>query len=625
LGEVIINNSDINASQTSLLGNVSSEVETHLSNAISYADLLVNGTAKEVDSLLDSLEGDYIMPNMGGDPIRSPEALPTGRNFYSFDQRRIPTEAAWATAVQITDTFLNDYRANHNNTYPEKVSYVLWAVETMRHQGVAESQILYLLGVKPKWKYGKIKGLELINESELGRPRIDVIVTTSGLYRDTFSFQMDLLDDAMRLAANAGNNTYPNYVREHYLELKAWLLSKGYNESEADLLAMSRIFSEPPGDYGIRVSDAASASNTWETTDSIAQLYIERMGNVYTGGEFYALNPDFFKQSIKNTDVALFSRTSNLYGAFDNDDVFQYFGGLSLAIAHASDARRPEMFIANLRDKDAPKMESLKEFLNTELRARYFNPKWIQGMMDNGYSGAGDISKFLENLWGWQVVDERMIDPETWDEIYEVYAQDKYNLGLGEWFEESSPWAKQAMEARMLEAIRKGYWNPSEDVKEALAKDYQELVDKYGVTCCHHTCANPTLDTFIQGILSVPTDNPQTYNSDDSGWDYRPPKQEANTTGDGQNETTSEGEVDVETQGQNQGYGTDTSPGTSARSQAKTSTSGEEVEGRIMKSEPTREEGTPTSAMPFKAIIISLGTTASVGYGFLKFFRKEGM
>ncbi len=619
--KAVLNGSDVNQAQVDFLGNVSANVTEQLELALDYAGLLTDGTRGEIDSLLDAFEGRYIKPNVGGDPLRAPEALPTGRNFYSFDPRGIPTTAAWKVGRALTDAFLSDYVARHG-TYPRKVAYLLWATETMRHRGVAEAQILYLLGVEPKWKRGRVYDVQLINESQLGRPRIDVVIVTSGLYRDTFTYQLQLLDRAVMLAASASNSSYPNYVRENYLAMRGWLLAMGYNSSDAERLAMARIFSEPPGDYGVRVAAAAEASNTWESTDKIAQIYIQRLGNVYIDGSFYTLSPELFKENLKGTEAALFTRTSNLYGAFDNDDVFQYFGGLSLAIGYASGGARPEMWIANLRDRDNARMETLQDFLNRELRSRLYNPKWIQGMMEQGYSGASMFSKTLENLWGWQVVDERMISPEVWDALYEIYARDKYSLGLDEWFREHSPWTKQSMYARMLEAVRKGYWSPSEDVQRALAEELQELIEVYGVACCHHTCANPLLDKFIQGLLSVPGVKPASYHSDDSGWDYEPVRRapvNATAEDEGQNETTSQAEQE-EKAGSAEGFGTRGEQGAPADTSA--STAGESVRGRVLAPEEMEEEGAPSSAVPLRAVILAVGTFSVLGYGFLRLLKR---
>ncbi len=187
----------------------------------------------------------------------------------------------------------------------------------------------------------------------------------------------------------------------------------------------------------------------------------------------------------------------------DNDDYFQYLGGLALAVRSVA-GNTPDLYITNLRDPHNPKTETLKVFLQRELRARYFNPKWIEGMMEHDYAGAREMMKFGEYLWGWDVATPDLITQDMWNHVSDVYVQDKYNLGMNDFFDSNNPYAQQSITARMLEAIRKGYWNPSDAVKTALAETYQKSVDEYGVTCCHHTCGNPLLANYMQGILSVP-------------------------------------------------------------------------------------------------------------------------
>jgi cobaltochelatase CobN len=211
---------------------------------------------------------------------------------------------------------------------------------------------------------------------------------------------------------------------------------------------------------------------------------------VYIDGEMYSSpllsGEEVFKASIKDTDVAVFVRSSNLYGVLTGDDPFQYFGGLSMAIARVSDGERPEMWITNAREIGNPRMQTLRDFINMEMRTQMLNPNYIKGMM-----------------WGWDVVDTRFVDANDWNEVYDVYIQDKYDLGIKDWFDENSPWAQQTMTARMLEAARKQYWTPSEEVKAILAEEYQQSVEKFGPCCCVVCCGNVLLDTYMQGIISA--------------------------------------------------------------------------------------------------------------------------
>ncbi|MHC1566839.1 MAG: cobaltochelatase subunit CobN, partial [Candidatus Syntropharchaeia archaeon] len=520
LSEVLLNGTDPEEAQEKVLGagNVSIIVTADLETARIYATNLKNCTI-EIPRILDALDGRYIPPKVGNDPIRNPEALPTGNNFHSFDPREIPTKEAWEVGKAMADNLLEQYRAEHNGSYPKRVAFVLFCVETMRHQGIMESEILYLMGAKPKWdKRGRVKGVELIPCSELQRPRIDVLVTTSGLYRDTFAGKIDIIDQGVRVAAQTDDNNCTNYVREHTDAIYEWLIENGYSEDSATCLAMARVFSEESGNYGTGLPDAIAASNTWNDTAKLANLYINRLGYAYGDCGWSLVNPDLFRENLRGVDVAIHSRSSNLYGVLDNDDQFSYLGGLALAVRKLT-GHTPDLYITNLRDPHNPETETLESFLRRELVARYFNPKWIEGMRVHDYAGAREMMKFTEYLWGWDVVTPDIITADMWNQVYDVYIQDKYNLGLKDFFDSSNPYAQQSITARMLEAIRKGYWTPSEDVKTVLAETYKKSVEEYGVTCCHHTCGNPLLQDYMQGILSVPEQPPerQTYSRGGGG------------------------------------------------------------------------------------------------------------
>ncbi|MFH1323514.1 MAG: cobaltochelatase subunit CobN [Methanobacteriota archaeon] len=515
LYEVLINNKDARDAQYGIIGKSFTNITSDLIRAKDYANRIQQSSIDEINNLLDSLEGKYILPAAGGDPIRNPSALPTGRNFYSFDPRTIPTKASYQVGKQTMDALLNDYY-NRTGRYPEKVAFTVWATETMRHQGVVHSQILYLLGLEPKYdKMGRViyymsrnpDDLRLMNESELERPRIDVMIISSGLHRDQFPLQMELMDAAVRKAISAENKTYDNYPKKHYHEIKTLLINATcgkFSKEEVDKLAAARIFSEAPGSYGPKIGNPIESSHTWNDTKPIAELYLKALGNIYINGSFDNANSCIFASYLNDTEIAIHSRSSNLIGVLDNDDVFQYLGGLSLAIAHVSEGKRPEMWITNLRNPQEEKMQTLSEFMLAEERTRLFNPLWIKGLMEHGYSGPRTLANHMENLWGWQVVDPRFVDAYTWQQVYDIYVQDKYSLGLKDYYAENNPWAYQSITARMLEAIRKGYWDPDENVKKSLAKEFEDSVKKYNVACCHHTCSNLLLRDYIDGIISMP-------------------------------------------------------------------------------------------------------------------------
>lgn len=502
LAEVILNGASPADAQVTFLGAAHADVTADLNRALDYRNR-IEGCNIEIPRILDALEAKYIPPGPNGDPIRNPDALPTGRNLCTFDDRIIPTRAAWTVGQTLGDELLATHIASHG-TYPDKVAFLLWSIETSRHQGTMEAEILYLLGVRPVWNnYGRVDDVELIPSAELGRPRIDVLVVTSGSYRDMYASKLLLIDKAVRIAAAADDGATPNYVREHTAAIYQELLNQGYDEETARELAASRIFCPPPDSYTPGIEHAIGATDTWSSTEDLAELYINRMGYVYGStiwGEQYA---DVFRANLGDVDSAVFSRTSNVYGTLEHPMVAAYFGGLNLAVKSVSGIS-PDMYINNQRDAQNQKLETLQHFVSRDLRSRYLNPEWIKGMMEQGFDGARYMEAFVENMWIWDVTMPDLITEEMWDSVYETYAEDQYDLGLKEFLDARNPYAYQSIAARMLDAARKGYWNPDADVLQHLAQEFQQSVEFHGVTCCHHTCGNLQLEAYIQSQIPAP-------------------------------------------------------------------------------------------------------------------------
>ena len=500
LFEVLINGTEITAAQDAILGGASDEISSDLQLAKDYGRRLDLST-REIDNTLRALSGEFIRSEPGGDPVRRPDALPTGNNFYSFDPRTIPDEEAEILGIKLANSFLEAYREAHGE-YPEKVGFVLWSVETMRHRGIFEAQIYGLLGVRPVRSLGRIVEFEVIPLEELGRPRIDVVLTPSGLYRDTFGNHVELFDQAIRTVAELDEPPEMNRVRARSEVIRAALLEEGYENETAKLLSQSRIFIDAPGTYGGGgIAEVVDASSTWENESKVADRYISGQGYVYGGGLWGEPNEELFGLNLETVDAAVHSDSSNLYGLMDNDDVFQYFGAMALAVRSLK-GETPEMYITDLASTDEVEMKPLEGAYRLELRARYFNPRWIEGMMEHDYAGAREMDRFAEHLWGWDVTVPEMVSEEDWDRVYDVYVADKYELGIQEFFDENNPYARQSMTARMLEAARKDYWHPTEEMKRELVEQYEESVEEYGVTCCHHTCGNPLLNSYMEGILT---------------------------------------------------------------------------------------------------------------------------
>jgi len=623
LSEVLINNLTPEDAQNKVMGTVSSDVTKYLNLALDYASRIANCKC-EISRILDALEGKYILPGQNGDPIRNPDALPTGRNLYTFDSRIVPTNQSWIAGQNLAKELINQ-QLQKNGTYPEKVAFVLWSIETSRHQGIMESEIFYLLGVRPVYdSKGRVKDVELIDSAELGRPRIDVVITVSGMYRDDYSVLIKLLDKAVRLAAQANDTTdYPNYVKIHSEAIYHSLLAEGYSETEARSLSMSRVFSEPPGAYTPGIQEVIPASDTWNSTDEVADFYLERMSYVYGVDGWGVKSTSLFKMVLMGVERVEFSRTSNLYGVMDHPMVAAYLGGLGMAIERVS-GKYPDLYINNLRESGGYKIETLSQFFNRDLLTRYMNPTWIIGMKGNGQDGTRYMDNFIETLWMWQVTTPGLVTEDTWNMVYETYFLDKNHLGLKEFFNANNPYAKQSMLARMVETIRKGYWNPSAEVKTALINEFIQSVNTYGVTCCHHTCGNLVLNQMMVTGSSLSMEQLQQYAA-----------AFASTTGQSLNLGTP-GSTPQSASAQSTS-GASSSVGDSSGSEAATKSGSQSSSTSQSASETAGTDGTsksyevsenssasPQSSMPIVAIVGVLILVGLVGFGYFRgtIFKK---
>jgi cobaltochelatase CobN len=451
----------------------------------------------EMKSLINGLDGRYTPPGVGNDPVRNPEAIPTGKNFFGFDPQKIPSKAAWElgkkAAVDIVEKHLKA-----NGKYPEKIAIILWATETIRNEGVNESTAMYLMGIQPVWdKVDKITDVKPIPSKDLNRPRIDVLLNPSGLYRDIFPNMLNLLDNAVQKASV--QTDLENFIAKNNLEIKQNLMKEGISDKEADMISKMRIFSEKPGNYGNRVSEIASSSGLWDDNADMAKAYKKHTGYAFGQGKWGINAEDALSQNLKKVDTAVHSISSSVYGTMDNDDMFQFVGGLSLAVEKES-GKAPETLITMQRTKDEIKSENIEKTIGREMKTRYFNPKWIEGMKKENYAGAREISNFVDYMWGWQATIPHAIGEESWQQTFEVYVEDKYNQELKKFFNKNNPWAYQSVTARMVEAIRKEFWDADEETEKKIVEEYVENVLEHGLSCSDNTCANPLMHEHVINV-----------------------------------------------------------------------------------------------------------------------------
>jgi len=448
-----------------------------------YRDL---GAQNETIALLQALDGAYTPTSYGGDPIKNPDALPTGRNLYAFDPSRVPTQAAWEAGKQALEDLLAVHRKQSGKT-PQKLAFTLWSVETMRHFGMLEAQALWAMGVEPVWDAsGRVTDVKLVPRETLGRPRVDVVLSATGLYRDHFPNVMKQLAKAAKLAAEADEADNP--VAANSRRIAAQLEQQGLSRAAALNAAQTRIFSSESGRYGSGLDDAAPETGLWQGKEEgdrkLAQLYLSRMQFAYgpdesTWGEA-GNGVNLYAEHLKGTEGAVLARTSNLYGMLTTDDPFQYLGGIGLAVRHL-DGKAPELYISNLRGSASGKVEGAAQFLAKELATRNFHPGYIEGLMREGYAGTLQVLDGINNFWGWQATAREIVRDDQWQEFADVYVNDKHKLGLKQWFEQRNPHALAQTIQVMLEAARQGYWQADPASVEQLKQRYRELAQRFDV------------------------------------------------------------------------------------------------------------------------------------------------
>lgn len=458
----------------------------------------------EIQNLLAALRGEFISPASSGSPIRKPDILPTGMNFYSFDSRSAPDTAAWELGKKMADDLIESFY-NEKGYYPESIGVILWSIETMRTNGQSVAMILRLMGAEPSWSSGRWTGIKVTPLSELNRPRVDVVVSISGLFRDTFSYTIGMFDDAFRLIAALDESNADNYVRKHYLEDLEQFLDQGLSQEEAENIAIARIFGPAPEAYGTGLNELATTTTGWEDQSDLVDTYLRRMSYYYGRNSFAVNGLDSFKNQLRRIDATVQVR-DGLFGILDNDDVVQYLGGLTMA-AQSLSGKDVSIYIANSRTLNT-RIESLYVFLNNELRTRVFNPKWAEGLLQNGFSGANAISSHIENLFIWNAISPESIDDRMWQQVAETFV---FNSNMRNQLIQANPYAFASATGWMLEAARRGMWNPDSATLTQLIDHYIQTTNKYGVTCCHHTCANVELNKFLVSGSSLSLDQLQQF------------------------------------------------------------------------------------------------------------------
>jgi len=459
-------------------------------------------SGKEIDSILDALNAKFVLPGPSGDPARNPAVVPSGRNMYTMNPDEIPSRPSWDVATKLIDEYLAE-EVKSKGAYPRKIGFSLIPLATYGDYGVIESQVLYLMGVRPVWdKNNTVQDIELIPPEDLGRPRIDVFLSMRNVYRDQLPSRMELLDRAVRLVASLEEKD--NYVYENSLSMKEELEGKGVPAEKAQALSRARIFGWAPGEMANSwYYYLVERSGEWDTREDLLDVYLSHCRHVYTEGMWGEDAPDAYNAAISGTDLILRSWHDSRSTPLGEKYGWWVDGSLAMAVENIT-GKKPDLFFVDVRDMDSAKIVDSRDAVAMDFRARLFNRKWIEGMMDEGYAGADLLAEHVSNTMGWEIVSPEFVTDEHWMEITDVYVRDSKELGLGEWFEEENPFAFQDLTEVMLETIRKEFWQPDAETVREIVEAYTQSVVRHGRGNGIRSGENKKLEEFIREQLSAP-------------------------------------------------------------------------------------------------------------------------
>lgn len=475
-----------------------SQVETALKNVGTYRQLLHDSPTAEFAAISNALCGGYTPPSPGGDPIVNPNTLPTGRNLFAINAEETPSEDAWDKGVALAKATLADYQRTHKGAYPRKVSYTLWSGEFIQTGGATIAQVLYLLGVEPvRDRYGRVNDLKLIPSKELGRPRIDVVVQTSGQLRDLAASRLFLINRAVEMAASAADDAFSNMVKDGVEESERYLIDKGVPPAEARSMSKYRVFGGVQGGYGTGIQSMVEKGDAWDDDRQIAEQYIHNMGAFYGDQEHWeAYADDAFGAALTRTDVVMQPRQNNSWGALSLDHVYEFMGGMNLAVRKVT-GKDPEAYFADYRNRNNYRVQDSKEAIAVEARTKLFNEQYVKESLKGGATSTDALAEMVRNTYGWNVMKPAAINKDMWNEIYDVYVKDKFHLGVHEKMGATNPAAMQEITATMMETARKGYWKASPEQLREIAKVHTAFTRKYGASGSSFEGANSKLQDFI--------------------------------------------------------------------------------------------------------------------------------
>ncbi len=414
----------------------------------------------ELPAMMHALAGGFTAPAPGGDVIRSPDVLPTGRNLHAFDPFRMPTAYAMQDGARQAQRLIDRHDA-----IPQSVALVLWGSDNIKSDGAPLAQALALMGAKPRFdNYGRLGGADLVPLEELGRPRIDVVMTLSGIFRDLLPLQTKLLAEAAYICASADEPLEQNYIRAHALDYAERM---GVDLETAAL----RVFSNAEGAYGSNVNHLID-SGAWDEEEELADAYEKRKSFAYGRNGKCAQQGALLKTALEDVELAYQNLESVELGVTTVDHYFDTLGGISRAVKRAR-GEEAAVYISDTTKGDG-KIRTLKEQVALETRSRSLNPKWFEGMLKHGSEGVLQIDAQVKNTLGWSATTGE-IDPWVYTRLSETFILDE---DMRRRLAELNPAASSRVANRLLEAHERNYWNPDAETLEALRQGADELEDR---------------------------------------------------------------------------------------------------------------------------------------------------
>ncbi len=424
----------------------------------------------EIPGIPHALDGRYVLPAPGGDLLRTMDVLPTGRNLHGFDPFKLPSAFAVQDGARQAQRLLERHEADGHGP-PESVAMVLWGTDNLKTEGGPIAQALALMGAKPRFdSYGRLAGAALTPLEELGRPRIDVVITLSGIFRDLLPLQMKLLAEAALLAARADEPVERNFIRKHVL---AHLAQHGGTIEEAAL----RVFGNADGTYGASVNSLVG-NGAWNDEDELAEAFVKRKGFAYGLDGRPARADKVLGAVLATVDVTYQNLDSIEVGVTTVDHYFDTLGGISRAVRRARGGIASAVYIGDQTRGDG-QVRTIAEQVTLETRTRALNPKWYEGLLKHGFEGVREIEAHVTNTMGWSATTGD-VAPWVYEKLAETYVLD---TEMRNRMAKLNPTASAQIANRLIEATERKYWTPTADVLDALRRAGEELEDRLeGIT-----------------------------------------------------------------------------------------------------------------------------------------------